>query len=115
MEEFITKTPETRALQILDEYEGSNNYILNLKHKKLNSKTFTPTRSQAEYIINYQNTKPKVAKKWVKLDSYFGKKLKEDKMYTKEPTEVYVEKLLVEKEFGVVRLFTIFGYQKLHY
>jgi SWI/SNF-related matrix-associated actin-dependent regulator 1 of chromatin subfamily A len=98
MEEFITKTPETRALQILDEYEGSNNYILNLKHKKLNSKTFTPTRSQAEYIINYQNTKPKVAKKWVKLDSYFGKKLKEDKMYTKEPTEVYVEKLLVEKD-----------------
>ena len=34
MEELISKTPETRALQLLDEYVGSNNYILNLKHKK---------------------------------------------------------------------------------
>ena len=86
MEETSLKTPEMRALQILEDYEGSNNFILNLKHKKFNSKTFTPTRSQSEYIINYQNTKPKVAKKWVKLDSYFAKKLKEDKMYTKEPS-----------------------------
>ena len=98
MEDFVPKTPESKALTILENYEGSNNYILNLKHKKENSKTFTPTRNQAEYIINYQNTNPKVAKKWVKLDSYFGKKLMEDKMYTKEPTEIYVEKLLVEKD-----------------
>ena len=83
---------------ILDDYQGSNNYILALKHKKQNSKTFTPTRSQAEYIINFHNRPPKVAKKWVKLDSYFGKKMMEDKMYTKEPTEIYVEKLLVEKD-----------------
>ena len=98
MEDFVPKTPESKALVILENYEGSNNYILNLKHKKENSKSFTPTRSQAEYIINYHITNPKVAKKWVKLDSYFGKKLMEDKMYTKEPTEIYVEKLLVEKD-----------------
>ena len=98
MEELISKTPETRSLIILDDYQGSNNYILALKHKKQNSKTFTPTRSQAEYIINFYNRPPKVAKKWVKLDSYFGKKMMEDKMYTKEPTEIYVEKLLVEKD-----------------
>ena len=98
MEELISKTPETRSLIILDDYQGSNNYILSLKHKKQNSKTFTPTRSQAEYIINFHNRPPKVAKKWVKLDSYFGKKMMEDKMYTKEPTEIYVEKLLVEKD-----------------
>ena len=98
MEELISKTPETRSLHLLDEYEGSNNYILALKHKKQNSKSFTPTRSQAEYIINFHGRTPKVAKKWVKLDSYFGKKMMEDKMYTKEPTEIYVEKLLVEKD-----------------
>jgi SWI/SNF-related matrix-associated actin-dependent regulator 1 of chromatin subfamily A len=98
MEEIKSITPEKKALEILDEYNGSNNFILSLKYKKLNSKTFTPTRSQSEYVINYYRVTPKVAKKWVKLDSYFGKKLKEDKMYTKEPTEVYVEKLLVEKD-----------------
>jgi len=98
MEELILKTPEHKSLLILDDYKGSNNYILNLKNKKQNSKSFTPTRTQAEYIINFHGRTPKVAKKWVKLDSYFSKKMMEDKMYTKEPTEIYVEKLLVEKE-----------------
>ena len=114
MEEIISRTPETRALQILEEYEGSNNYILNLKHKKLNSKSFLPTRSQADYIINYQKTTPKVAKKWVKLDSYFGKKLKEDKMYTLEPTEIYVEKLLVEKDKSYHIWGKIFSGETIH-
>jgi SWI/SNF-related matrix-associated actin-dependent regulator 1 of chromatin subfamily A len=98
MEDLISRTPETKALLILDNYNGSNNYILNLKQKKHNSKSFVPTRPQSDYIINYHDVQPKVAKKWVKLDSYFGKKLMEDKMYTKEPTEIYVEKLLVEKD-----------------
>ena len=97
-EDFVSKTPESKALLILEDYEGSNNYILALKHKKQNSKSFTPTRSQAEYIINFHGRTPKVAKKWVKLDSYFGKKMMENKMYTKEPSEIYVEKLLVEKD-----------------
>jgi len=60
MEELISKTPETRASLILDDYNGSNNYILNLKHKKQNSKTFTPTRSQAEYILNFHNGRQKM-------------------------------------------------------
>lgn len=98
MEDVSSKTPESKALLILENYQGSNNYILNLKHKKQNSKSFVLTRTQSEYIINYYEVVPKVAKKWVKLDSYFGKKIMEDKMYTKEPKEIYVEKLLVEKD-----------------
>jgi SWI/SNF-related matrix-associated actin-dependent regulator 1 of chromatin subfamily A len=113
-EDFVSKTPESKALLILENYEGSNNYILNLKHKKENSKSFTPTRSQSEYIINYNNTNPKVAKKWVKLDSYFGKKLMEDKMYTKEPSEIYVEKLLVEKDKSFHIWGKIFSGETLH-
>ena len=113
-EDFVSKTPESKALSILEDYEGSNNYILNLKHKKENSKSFTPTRSQSEYIINYNNTNPKVAKKWVKLDSYFGKKLMEDKMYTKEPSEIYVEKLLVEKDKAFHIWGKIFSGETLH-
>ena len=114
MEELISKTPETRALQMLDDYDGSNNYILALKHKKQNSKSFTPTRSQAEYIINFHGRIPKVAKKWVKLDSYFGKKMMEDKMYTKEPSEIYVEKLLVEKDKSYHIWGKIFSGETLH-
>ena len=114
MEELILKTPEHKSLLILDDYKGSNNYILNLKNKKQNSKSFTPTRTQAEYIINFHGRNPKVAKKWVKLDSYFGKKMMEDKMYTKEPTEIYVEKLLVEKEKSYHIWGKIFSGDTLH-
>ena len=114
MEELILKTPEHKSLLILDDYKGSNNYILNLKNKKQNSKSFTPTRTQAEYIINFHGRTPKVAKKWVKLDSYFGKKMMEDKMYTKEPTEIYVEKLLVEKEKSYHIWGKIFSGDTLH-
>jgi SWI/SNF-related matrix-associated actin-dependent regulator 1 of chromatin subfamily A len=114
MEDFVPKTPESKALLILDDYEGSNNYILNLKHKKQNSKSFVPTRSQADYINNYHTLQPKVAKKWVKLDSYFGKKLMEDKMYTKEPSEIYVEKLLVEKDKAYHIWGKIFSGETLH-
>ena len=114
MEDFIPKTIESQALLALETYDGSNNYILNLKHKKENSKSFVPTRSQAEYINNYKNTQPKVAKKWVKLDLYFSKKLAEDKMYTKEPTEIYVEKLLVEKDKSYHIWGKVFSGETLH-
>jgi SWI/SNF-related matrix-associated actin-dependent regulator 1 of chromatin subfamily A len=41
---------------------------------------------------------PKVAKKWVELDSYFAQKIANDKLLSSVPTKVYVEKLLVEKD-----------------
>lgn len=96
--ESLNALPEIRAKNILDAYEGSNNYILNIKKKSLTNKNYVITRSQAEYIINYENTIPKVAKKWVEVDSYFSKKLMEEKLLPTEPKEIYVEKLLVEKD-----------------
>jgi SWI/SNF-related matrix-associated actin-dependent regulator 1 of chromatin subfamily A len=85
-------------LEILDTYQGANNYILKLKHLKETNKKFYPTRSQSDYIINFFNTNPKVAKKWVELDPYFAKKIADEKLYTEIPKEVWVEKLLVERD-----------------
>ena len=89
---------ELKALTILSEYEGGNNFILELKRKSQINKKFYPTRSQAEYIINNHNTQPKVAKKWVILDAYFAQKLADDRLLTEVPERVWVEKLLSEKE-----------------
>ena len=89
---------EQKALSILDTYSGANNYILKLKFQKETNKKFYPTRAQSEYIINFYETSPKVAKKWVDLDPYFAKKIADEKLYTEVPKEVWVEKLLVEKE-----------------
>jgi SWI/SNF-related matrix-associated actin-dependent regulator 1 of chromatin subfamily A len=71
---------------------------LYLKTKKETNKKFYPTRTQADYIINYENVKPKVARKWVDLDTYFAKKFSEERYLLSVPEKIYVEKLLVEKE-----------------
>lgn len=90
--------PEVRALRILEEYEGYNNYILRLQGKMKKFNHFKLTRAQADYIIKFKDTLPKVARRWVELDSYFGQKLMDDKLLTKKPEKIYIEKLLVEKE-----------------
>jgi SWI/SNF-related matrix-associated actin-dependent regulator 1 of chromatin subfamily A len=89
---------ESKAMTILESYEGGNNYILELKRKSQVNKKFYPTRSQSEYIINFHDKQPKVAKKWVILDAYFAQKLADDKLYTEIPQKVWVEKLLEDKE-----------------
>jgi len=89
---------ERKALDLLETYQGANNYIIRLRQKQIDNKKFYPTRAQAEYIINYYETPPKVAKKWVELDSYFAQKIANDKLFSSVPTKVYVEKLLVEKD-----------------
>jgi len=89
---------ETKALDILDNYLGGNNYILKLKNLKETNKKFYPTRSQSEYIVNYNSVEPKVAKKWVNIEPYFAKKIADEKNMLNLPTDVWVEKLLVDKE-----------------
>ncbi len=89
---------EHKALELLESYSGANNYILYLKHKKEVSSKFYPTRSQSEYITTYYNSTPKIARKWVELDTYFSKKFAEEKYLIQVPEQIYIEKLLVEKE-----------------
>jgi SWI/SNF-related matrix-associated actin-dependent regulator 1 of chromatin subfamily A len=89
---------EHQALELLGTYSGANNHILYIKSKKESNKKFYPTRTQSEYIINYYNTQPKVARRWVDLDTYFAKKFSEERYLLKVPEKIYVEKLLVEKE-----------------
>ena len=89
---------EHKALDLLDSYSGGNNYILYMKSKKETNKKFYPTRTQADYIVNYFEVKPKVARKWVELDPYFAKKFAQERYLLETPEKIYIEKLLVEKD-----------------
>jgi len=97
---------ENQALDILDNYSGANNYILKLRQKKLTNIKFFPNATQTEYIIKFHKREPKVAKKWVTLDSYFANKIADEKMFTEVPSQIWIEKLLVEKETA----YHIWGY-----
>ena len=105
---------ESKAISILETYEGSNNYILELKRKSQINKKFYPTRSQAEYIINNHNKQPKVARKWAILDAYFAQKFADDKLYPVTPEKVYVEKILAEKEKAYHIWGKMFEREELH-
>ena len=111
---MVTNLIEQKAIEILDNYSGANNYILKLKSNKESNKKFYPTRAQSEYITNYQDVSPKVAKKWVDLDPYFAKKIADEKLYTQVPTELYIEKLLVEKEKSYHVWGKVFSGETLH-
>jgi len=105
---------ESKAISILETYDGPNNYIQDLKRKLTLNKKFYPTRSQSEYIINNHDKPPKVAKKWVILDAYFAQRLADDKLYTTIPEKVWVEKLLAEKEKAFHIWGKVFESEQLH-
>jgi SWI/SNF-related matrix-associated actin-dependent regulator 1 of chromatin subfamily A len=110
----LSKIPEVRAQRILEEYDGFNNYIMSIKKKSEVQKHFKLTRAQADYINSYYETTPKIARKWVDLDSYFGTKMMEEKLLTKVPDKVYVEKILIEKDKSFHIWGKLFENQKLH-
>jgi SWI/SNF-related matrix-associated actin-dependent regulator 1 of chromatin subfamily A len=93
-----TKIPEIVAREILFSYAGSNNHLLELKKRLLESKNFSLSRTQADYIIKHEKTIPKVARKKVKLFSSFADKIMEERLLPKAPEEIWVEKLLCESE-----------------
>jgi hypothetical protein len=64
--------PEIEARELLIMYEGSNNHLLEFKRKFTDVKNFKLTRPQAEYVIKYKDTVPKVAKKHIKIVSSFN-------------------------------------------
>ena len=91
-------TIESKAISILENYSGANNYILGLKVKLDKNSKFYPTRSQSEYIINNHFKTPLVAKKWVGLDSYFANKIADERLMMTIPEKIWIEKLLAEKD-----------------
>jgi len=105
---------ESKAMAILETYEGGNNYLLELRRKSQINKKFYPTRSQSDYIISFHDKQPKVARKWVILDAYFAQKLADDKLYTEIPQKVWVEKLLVDKEKAYHIWGKVFDSEELH-
>ena len=67
--ENLSSLVEQKALVLLESYSGANNHIIYLQNKKKTNSKFYPTRTQSDYIINYFNTIPKIARKWVDLDT----------------------------------------------
>ncbi len=90
--------PEIEARDVLSTYEGSNNQLLEWKRRFVEVKNFKLTRPQAEYVLKYKDTVPKIARKNIGIVSTFGEKLMDEKLLTSPPTQIWCEKLLCESD-----------------
>lgn len=108
------KIPEIEARNILIEYNGANNQMLEWKMKFLNTKNSKLSRTQADYILKYHQITPKVAKKYINIVASFGERLQEEKLLTKPVEKIWCEKLLCETEKAFHIYGKIFDSQQLH-
>jgi len=92
------KIPEIEARNILSEYEGSNNQLLDWKRKLTEVKNFKLTRPQCDYVMKYYEVTPKVARKFINIVSTFGEKIMEERYLPKPPENIWCEKLLCESD-----------------
>jgi SNF2 family DNA or RNA helicase len=90
--------PEIEAREILETYEGGNNYLLEFKRKFIDVKNFKLTRPQAEYVLKYKDVTPKVAKKYIKIVNTFAEKIMEERLLVKPLEQIWCEKLLCESD-----------------
>ena len=92
------KIPEIEARDILLSYEGFNNQLLDWKEKFSKVKNFQLTRPQAEYVLKYHETVPRVAKKYLNISKNFASTIMESKHLTYVPEKIWCEKLLCESD-----------------
>lgn len=90
--------PEIDARNILLNYNGGNNQLLEWKRKMTDVKNFKLTRPQSDYVLKYHEVTPKIAKKNIVIVSTFGEKIMEDRLLTTPPQHVWCEKLLCETD-----------------
>ncbi len=89
---------EVEARELLSNYEGSNNQLLEWKKRFSEQKSFKLTRPQSEYVLKYHDVKPKVARKYIKIAKTFGQKIMDERLLPDIPENFWCEKLLCESD-----------------
>jgi len=84
---------EKRAITILKDYSGNNNFLLILKNRVLNGET-TFGRKISEYVVKNYDKKVIGINKWYNIDGYCGEELQKKFLCVEKPTKIYIQKLL---------------------
>lgn len=85
---------EKIALDILKQYNGTNDYILELQKDYHRTKTFVLTRKQAEYIKLFNNVQPVELNRYVQIHKSCREFVQQQLGLDTAPERIYVNKLL---------------------
>lgn len=91
---------EKQAFDILEEYKGNNNFLINLKNK-LKNKLTTLGKGTAMYVVEFHNKPVYGYKQWVKIDDYFGEELQKKFLLVQKPEKIYIHKILAQREKAI--------------
>lgn len=87
-----------KGYQILENYTGKNPYIIELREKIKNNKSYTLTTTQINYIIDNQNYNIRQIGLLVRITDYFGEKLATTERLGFIPTKIMVDWLIGETD-----------------
>jgi len=85
---------EKVALDILKQYNGTNDYILDIQKDYHRTKTFSLTRKQAEYIKLFHNIQPIELNRYVQIHKSCREFIQQQLGLDDAPERIYVNKLL---------------------
>jgi len=89
---------EKKAIDILKIYKGTNNYILYLVNQYKKSKSFIPTKAQAEYILKNHNVLPVEVNKSFEIHIACRNYLQSQNGLNFLPERIYIQRLLTRND-----------------
>lgn len=92
------KNKQLQVKEILLNYEGSNNMLLEWKYRVTINPNYLFTATQIEYTLKYYTTTPKVVKRPLKIIPSYAKELMKEFNLTEQPQEIFCQKLLCESD-----------------
>jgi SNF2 family DNA or RNA helicase len=105
MEEIISEEPkyipiEKKAINILREYNGNNNYLLMLKDKVVKDGVILG-RGNSDYVVQNHNKKVIGINKWYNIDGFFGGELQKKFLMIETPGKIFIQKILADTDKAV--------------
>jgi len=85
-----------KSLELLREYSGTNDYLLQVQGKMFKEKSFSITQTQSDYIRKNHDVEPEILNKPIGITYWLGENLKKQFELQFVPTKVMVEKVLAD-------------------
>ena len=101
MNEEVKNVPlEKRALNIIKEYTGNNNYLIRLKNRVKCGET-SLGRKVSDYIVKNHDKAVQGVNKWYDIDNYLREELQKKFLSVEKPTKIFIQKILSKTDKAV--------------
>ncbi len=93
------------ALSCLEQYDGTNPYLIKLKNEYLKNNKVKLTENQIKYILDNHNSEPQQINRVIGITKFLGEELQRSESLSFTPERILIEYILAENE----KTFHIYG------